>query len=399
MFLQPSERNDRARRDRYFECAGRVFENYVEALFRRVFPGAARRYVSEKELRQRIPSGMKACDGVVLYGDTVVVEPDFGLAARDLVVAMGDGVHERLLPRELRVLRHALEVEAVEPLGLAHLGTRQTPDFFQRHGQRRIGAPDLGHVSLPSVEPLPSCDPEHPHSRPRVPLERRTASEEQESDIGDLPIPEMPFDQTVVLQRLLDWPRAHRSPVQEPPHQPQVKVVESGLHPKPLLVSHDPQRLFPLVDQFLRLPQNLGTNPVGETIGLFQLSFLGGSEPRSQAVNTLSMSLSGVPTKTAWKQRSTPRKTPGSPNRAAKRSSLPTTLTEYGTRCGQTIEYVVEHPTWRYWNAVKARFDCTAATLRTLYGEAFAPYLKSPRSAFLVEGSPVIVRRPRAIRV
>ncbi len=66
----------------------------------------------------------------------------------------------------------------------------------------------------------------------------------------------------------------------------------------------------------------------------------------------------------------------------------------YGTRRGQTIEYVVEHPTWRYWNALKARFDCNAATLRTLYGDAFAPYLKSPRSAFLVEGSPVIVRRP-----
>ena len=71
----------------------------------------------------------------------------------------------------------------------------------------------------------------------------------------------------------------------------------------------------------------------------------------------------------------------------------------YGTRRGKAIEYVVEHPTWRYWNAVKARFDCKAATLRTLYGEAFAPYLKSPRSAFLVEGSPVRVLRPRVIRV
>ena len=71
----------------------------------------------------------------------------------------------------------------------------------------------------------------------------------------------------------------------------------------------------------------------------------------------------------------------------------------YGTRRGRTIEYVVEHPTWRYWNAVKAKFDCSAATLRALYGEAFVPYLKSPRSAFLVEGSPVIVRRPRAIRI
>ena len=70
----------------------------------------------------------------------------------------------------------------------------------------------------------------------------------------------------------------------------------------------------------------------------------------------------------------------------------------YGTRRGRTIEYVVEHPAWRYWNAVEARLDCSAATLRTLYGEAFAPYLNSPCSAFLVEGSPVRVRRPRVIR-
>ena len=133
------------------------------------------------------------------------------------------------------------------------------------------------------MEPLPSCDPEYPHSRPRVPLERGTASEEQESDIRDLPLLEMPVNQAVVLQRLLDWPRSHRSPVQELLRQLQIKMVERGLRPKPLLVSHNPQRLFPLVDQFLRLSQNLGTNPVGKTIGLRQLSLLGEPEARSQA--------------------------------------------------------------------------------------------------------------------
>jgi len=71
----------------------------------------------------------------------------------------------------------------------------------------------------------------------------------------------------------------------------------------------------------------------------------------------------------------------------------------YGTRRGQTIEYVVEHPTWRYWNASEARLDRRAATVRRLWGDGFASYLKSPRSAFLVEGSPVTVRRPQAIRV
>ena len=69
----------------------------------------------------------------------------------------------------------------------------------------------------------------------------------------------------------------------------------------------------------------------------------------------------------------------------------------YGTRRGRTIEYVVEHPLWRYWKASDAEFDCHPATLRALYGETFTPYLKSPRSAYLVEGSPVTVRRPRAV--
>ena len=70
----------------------------------------------------------------------------------------------------------------------------------------------------------------------------------------------------------------------------------------------------------------------------------------------------------------------------------------YGTRRGRTIEYVVEHPSWRYWKTLNAEFDCGVATLNSVYGEAFAPYLKSPRSAFLVEGSPVVVRRPEVIR-
>ena len=73
VFLLPTERNDDARRREYFKYAGRLFENYVDALLRRVFPQEARRYVDEKALRQRVPSGMKACDGVVLYGDMVLL--------------------------------------------------------------------------------------------------------------------------------------------------------------------------------------------------------------------------------------------------------------------------------------------------------------------------------------
>lgn len=69
----------------------------------------------------------------------------------------------------------------------------------------------------------------------------------------------------------------------------------------------------------------------------------------------------------------------------------------YGIRRGRTIEYIVEHPKWRYWDALRARLDCRATTLLTLWGEAFVPYLESPCSAFLVDGSAVRVRRPRAI--
>ena len=73
VFLQPSERNDKARRDEYLTFAGQRFEDYVETLLHRVFPGEARRYLDEKTLRTRIPKWMQACDGVVLYGDTILL--------------------------------------------------------------------------------------------------------------------------------------------------------------------------------------------------------------------------------------------------------------------------------------------------------------------------------------
>ena len=73
VFLQPSERNDRARRDEYLTFAGQRFEKYAQALLRRVYPRETRRHVDGKTLRQRIPAGMKACDGVVIYGDMVLL--------------------------------------------------------------------------------------------------------------------------------------------------------------------------------------------------------------------------------------------------------------------------------------------------------------------------------------
>ena len=73
VFLQPSEQNDRVSRDRYLAYAGRLFENYVEAIFRRVFPRAAGHHVDEETLRRRVPAWERACDGVVLYGDTILL--------------------------------------------------------------------------------------------------------------------------------------------------------------------------------------------------------------------------------------------------------------------------------------------------------------------------------------
>ena len=60
-------------------------------------------------------------------------------------------------------------------------------------------------------------------------------------------------------------------------------------------------------------------------------------------------------------------------------------------RDGGTMEYQVEHPPWRVWTATSAHFDCDVASL---YGPQFVPYLRvPPTSAFVAEGSPVVVRR------
>jgi uncharacterized protein YqjF (DUF2071 family) len=59
-------------------------------------------------------------------------------------------------------------------------------------------------------------------------------------------------------------------------------------------------------------------------------------------------------------------------------------------RDGSTVEYAVEHPTWRFWPAQSAHYDCDVAAI---YGEAFVPYLREPVSALVAEGSPILVRR------
>lgn len=62
-------------------------------------------------------------------------------------------------------------------------------------------------------------------------------------------------------------------------------------------------------------------------------------------------------------------------------------------RDGRTTEYEVTHPPWRVWAAERASLD---ADVRALYGEAFvAPLAAAPTSAFIAEGSPIVVHRPR----
>lgn len=58
---------------------------------------------------------------------------------------------------------------------------------------------------------------------------------------------------------------------------------------------------------------------------------------------------------------------------------------------GGTVEYQVEHPRWKVWRAVASSLDCDVAAL---YGQEFATALSTvPATAFVADGSPVVVRR------
>ena len=62
------------------------------------------------------------------------------------------------------------------------------------------------------------------------------------------------------------------------------------------------------------------------------------------------------------------------------------------TRTGSTREYRVEHPPWPVQLAERVR---AAGPWRSLYGEELGRALEAtPRSGFVIEGSPVVVRRP-----
>jgi uncharacterized protein YqjF (DUF2071 family) len=67
-------------------------------------------------------------------------------------------------------------------------------------------------------------------------------------------------------------------------------------------------------------------------------------------------------------------------------------------RDGRTLEYRVEHPRWRVWDAVDAAFDAEPGAVARLYGAGFARMLATPpRSAFIACGSEVAVFKGRVI--
>ncbi|HXU88032.1 MAG TPA: DUF2071 domain-containing protein [Methylomirabilota bacterium] len=64
-------------------------------------------------------------------------------------------------------------------------------------------------------------------------------------------------------------------------------------------------------------------------------------------------------------------------------------------RDGSTLEYAVEHPPWRVWNAAEPEL---AADVAGVYGEPFIAGLSGPpRSAFVADGSSVTVSMPRRL--
>ena len=62
-----------------------------------------------------------------------------------------------------------------------------------------------------------------------------------------------------------------------------------------------------------------------------------------------------------------------------------------------TTEYQVEHPRWLVWRAGTASLDCDVSSL---YGPEFVDALSgSPSTAFIADGSPVVVRGGRRLDI
>ena len=60
-------------------------------------------------------------------------------------------------------------------------------------------------------------------------------------------------------------------------------------------------------------------------------------------------------------------------------------------RDGGCVEYQVEHPRWHVWQTSESVFDCD---VKHIYGGHFVDYLSAkPRSSFVADGSPIVVRK------
>jgi uncharacterized protein YqjF (DUF2071 family) len=60
-----------------------------------------------------------------------------------------------------------------------------------------------------------------------------------------------------------------------------------------------------------------------------------------------------------------------------------------------TVEYQVEHPRWRVWRGEAATLSCDVSAL---YGPEFVGTLSGPpRTAFVADGSPIVVRKGRRL--
>jgi len=60
-------------------------------------------------------------------------------------------------------------------------------------------------------------------------------------------------------------------------------------------------------------------------------------------------------------------------------------------RGGGCVEYQVEHPRWRVWRTSDASFECD---VKQVYGHRFVECLSAkPNSAFVADGSAIVVRR------
>jgi hypothetical protein len=131
---------------------------------------------------------------------------------------------------------------------------------------------DIAAGPVPAVGPVNAEDAD---TAARVPPCGWLLAEQQERGIGNGKSVAPGDDETVSLQDLQNRPSNKRGTGQEFFRQTQVKVVNGGVGPDLLLIADPAVGLFSLVDDFLRLVDNLVSHPVGKTIAVNHYRFRG----------------------------------------------------------------------------------------------------------------------------